>query len=185
MIVIPRLVTLSVASFFALAAFGPLAAQETNLDDLFDSLREVGPEAAEAIEGRIWVEWSKSGSPTLDLLLERGRAALQAEEPGLAVEHMTALIDHAPGFAEAYNVRATAYFQQGLYGPSLEDIRMALALNPRHFAAMAGLALILEEVGRPEDALATWREVVEIHPNINGGQEAVDRLEAAVEGTAL
>lgn len=163
----------------------PLAAQEGDLDDLFDNLREVGPDAAEAIEGRIWQEWSRSGSPTIDLLLERGREALEAEDPVRAVEHMTALIDHAPDFAEAYNTRATAYFQQGLYGPSLEDIRMALALNPRHFAAMSGLALILEEIGRPEDALAAWREVVEIHPNIRGGQEAIDRLEASVEGTAL
>ena len=177
-------VTLSVASFFVLApALG--WAQETDLDDLFDNLATVGPDAAQAIEQRIWREWSKSGSPSLDFLLDRGRAARESEEPARAVEHLTALIDHAPGFAEAYNLRATAYFQQGLYGPSLEDIRSALALNPRHFGAMSGLGLILEELGYPEDALAAWREVIALHPNQQGAAEAVARLERAVEGTAL
>ncbi|MDJ1008019.1 MAG: tetratricopeptide repeat protein [Paracoccaceae bacterium] len=185
MIAIPRFVTFSVASALALAIALPGAAQEADLDDLFDNLRDVGPEAAQAIEGRIWAEWSKSGSPTLDLLLDRGREALEAEEPALAVEHMTALIDHAPDFAEAYNVRATAYFQQGLFGPSLEDIRMTLALNPRHFAAMSGLGLILEELGYTEEALAAWREVVAIHPHQQGAVEAIERLEREVEGQTL
>ena len=178
------LVTVSVASFLFFAP-SLTVAQDADLDDLFDNLKTVGPEAAEAIESRIWREWSKSGSPSLDFLLDRGREALENDNPGLAIEHLTALIDHAPDFAEAYNMRATAYFQQNLYGPSLEDIRMALSLNPRHFAAMSGLGLILEELGYPEDALTAWREVIAIHPHQIGAKEAVERLERAVEGTAL
>lgn len=180
-----RPVTLSVASFLAVFAAATAGAQQNDLSDLYDSLREAGPEAASAIENRIWQEWSRSGSPTLDFLLERGRAALEAEEPALAVEHMTALIDHAPGFAEAWNMRATAYFQQGLYGPSLEDIRMALALNPRHFAAMSGLGIILEEIGEKEAALEAWRAVVAIHPHQMGAAEAIERLEREVAGATL
>ena len=75
----------------------------------------------------------------------------------LAVEHFSALIDHAPDFAEGYNARATAFFLRGQYGLSLNDIQETLARNPRHFGAIGGLALILEELGRPEDALAAWR----------------------------
>ncbi len=178
------LVTFSVASFLLFAPNATLA-QDADLDDLFDNLRTVGPEAAEAIESRIWREWSKSGSASVDFLLDRGREALENDNPGLAIEHFTAVIDHAPDFAEAYNMRATAYFQQNLYGPSLDDIRMALSLNPRHFAAMSGLGLILEELGYPQDALAAWREVISIHPHQAGAKEAVERLERAVEGTAL
>lgn len=186
MVRIPTLVTFSVTSLLVLALSAPSgAAQEVNLDDLFDGLREAGPEAGRAIEGRIWNEWSRSGSPTIDLLLDRGRQALEDEEPALAVEHMTALIDHAPDFAEAYNVRATAYFQQGLYGPSLEDIRMTLSLNPRHFAAMSGLGLILEELGYEQEALEVWREVLAIHPHQEGARDAIERLGRQVEGQAL
>ena len=65
------------------------------------------------------------------------------DQPSLAIEHFTALIDHAPDFAEGYNARATAFFQTGQFGQSLADIQQTLALNPRHFGAISGLALIL------------------------------------------
>ena len=71
------------------------------------------------------------------------------------------------------------------FGLSLADIQKTLALNPRHFGAMSGLALILEEIGRPEDALAAWREVEAIHPHREGLKEAIERLERQVEGAAL
>jgi tetratricopeptide (TPR) repeat protein len=103
----------------------------------------------------------------------------------VAIEHFSALVDHAPGFAEGYNARATAYFQAGYYGLALEDIRQALALNPRHFGAMSGLALILEEIGEAEGALEAWRAVEALNPSRQGVREAIERLERQVEGVTL
>lgn len=160
-------------------------AQEENLDDLFTALETAEGSAAEAIEERIWQEWSKTGSPSMDLLLDRGREALEAGNVNLAIEHFTALIDHAPEFPEGYNARATAYFQAGLYGPSLEDIRSALARNPRHFGAMSGLALILEELGEDDGALDAYRAVQEIYPAREGLDDAIRRLERDLEGEAI
>jgi tetratricopeptide (TPR) repeat protein len=161
---------------------GPAAAQEDGLDDLFTALRSAEGPAAMAIEERIWTEWSKSGSPAMDLLLERGRRALEEEDIPRAIEHFSALIDHAPEFAEAYNGRATAYFQAGLYGPSLEDIRQVLARNPRHFGAIGGLALILQEIGEEEAALEAYRTLHEIYPAREGLEEAITQLERMVAG---
>ena len=155
------------------------------MEALFEGLKGADPAAAAQIENRIYALWSQSDSPSMDLLLTRGREALEAGDMVLAIRHFTALIDHAPDFAEGYNGRATAYFQLGRYGLSLEDIRQTLRLNPRHFAAMSGLALILEEIDRPEDALAAWREVEKLHPNREGLKEAIRRLERQVEGETL
>ncbi|NNF70761.1 MAG: tetratricopeptide repeat protein [Rhodobacteraceae bacterium] len=160
-------------------------AQDTNLDDLFDALRDAEGQAAEAIESRIWQEWSKSGSPSMDLLLSRGREALEAGNTALAIEHFTALVDHAPEFAEAYNARATAYFQAEMYGPSIADIERVLALNPRHFGAMSGLALILGEIGRTSEALEVYRMVEEIYPAREGLKEQIEALEREVEGQTI
>ncbi|MEM6823993.1 MAG: tetratricopeptide repeat protein [Pseudomonadota bacterium] len=157
-------------------------AQEQDLDDLFDALQSAEAQAAEAIEARIWEEWSKTGSPAMDLLLNRGREAMEAGEIETAIEHFTALVDHAPEFAEGYNARATAYFQAGLYGPSLEDIRQVLARNPRHFGAMSGLAVILEDLGESAGALDAYRAVEEIYPAREGLGEAIRRLEREIEG---
>jgi len=121
----------------------------------------------------------------MDLLMDRGREALENGDVNLAIEHFSALIDHAPDFAEGYNARATAYFQKQQFGLSLEDIRRTLELNPRHFGALSGLALIFEDIGRVEEALAAWREVEALHPNAQGLAESITRLERQVEGHTL
>lgn len=160
-------------------------AEEAELEALFEGLQDADASALEQIEGRIYEIWSQSGSPSMDLLLDRGREALAEGNAEAAIEHFSALIDHAPDFAEGYNARATAYFQQGRYGLSLADIRETLARNPRHFGAISGLALILEELGQPESALAAWREVEKLHPNREGLADRIRVLEISVEGATL
>ena len=172
-----------VASLIAGGAFAQ--ASGDGLDDLYDTLRTAPPELADAIETQIWEEWSDSGSAALDVLLERGREALRDGDVDAAIRHFTALVDWAPGFAEAWNGRATAYFQADLYGPAMADIREALRLNPRHFGAMSGLAWILEETGKPDQALAVWREVLALHPHADGAEDALRRLAVSVEGTDI
>ena len=157
-------------------------AQDGEIDALLEGLKTADPAAASQIEGRIQAIWSKSGSDAMDLLLERGLAAMSEGDMKSAVYHFSALIDHAPDFAEGYNARATAYFQDQKYGLALEDIRRTLALNPRHFGAMSGLAIIFEEIGQTEGALEAWREVERLHPNREGLQESIQRLENNLDG---
>jgi tetratricopeptide (TPR) repeat protein len=173
------------AFLLALPASAPAQTQDDALDDLFAALREAAPGDAEQIAGKIWKEWSKSGSPAMDLLLERGRMAMEAGETARAIGHLSALIDHAPDFAEAYNARATAYYAAGLYGPALEDVRRTLELNPRHFGAMVGLAILMDETGRDALALRAWREVERLYPQHEGLRTNLDRLERQVEGQRL
>ena len=115
----------------------------------------------------------------MDLLLERGRAAMAAGDPEMAVQHLTALVDHAPDFAEGWNARATAYYQTGDFGPAISDIGRVLTLNPRHFGALAGLGAIFEELDQPEKAIEVYRAALAISPHGAGLQEAIDRLSAA------
>lgn len=186
MVRIRQFLKCAVAAFAAsLLCLSAAAANDSDLEALFEGLKTADPAAAQQIESRIYEIWSNSGSPSMDLLLERGLTAMEAGDTKLAVEHFTALVDHAPDFAEGYNARATAYFQNEQYGPSLEDIRKTLELNPRHFGALSGLALILEELDRPEDSLAAWREVKKINPSREGLEMAITRLERQVEGEEL
>ena len=95
---------------------------------------------------------------------------------GLAIEHLTALTDHAPQFAEGYHARAEAYFRADLYGPALDDLETTLALNPNHFDAIFGLAVMLQEFGDLRKSARLYRKVLEIHPNHKNAREALDRL---------
>ncbi len=154
--------------------------------ELLQSHEELsGTALAQRLEREIWAEWSKSGSPSMDLLLERGRTAMQAGDLPAAIEHLTALTDHAPDFAEGWNALAMAYFQAGDYGPAGEDIGRTLTLNPRHFGALSGLGAILEELGDEERALAAYKAALELNPQLTSVKASVERLETAAAGQKL
>ncbi|MEM7613568.1 MAG: tetratricopeptide repeat protein, partial [Pseudomonadota bacterium] len=139
--------------------------REAEIDTLMEELARPDLETWESTETRLINLWSRSGSDTADLLLERGQVALDSEDYGLAVQHLTALTDHAPDFAEGWHARATAFYSMEEFGLALEDLERALALNPRHFGALTGLGIVLEELGYTETALTAMRMAEELNPH--------------------
>ena len=162
----------------------PLQAAET-VDELLNKLRNA--EAAEAIQldRAVQAEWSKTGSASMDLLLKRGRDALEVGDITAAIEHLTALTDHAPDFPEGWHLRATAYYQAGLYGPALGDLQTALRLNPNNYNAIFGRAVMMEELGDKQRAHEFYMRVRAIHPNHTELTEALARLERDALGQSL
>lgn len=179
-----RVLLNAVVAAVAAAVIWAAPAPAQPVDELLGELARPDLERWQRVERQIVSEWSKSGSAAMDALLARGRDALSEGDAEAAIEHLTALTDHAPDFAEGWHARATAYFQAGHYGPAMEDLARTLALNPRHFGALAGLGAILEETGRDAQALAAYRAAQAIHPHQPGIRRAVERLEARVSGRA-
>ncbi len=184
-----RIVTAFCGALVAFLFAGTGIAQEQSLksqmDGWFAELADPDNTDWQRAEADIQREWSKSGSPAFDLLLQRGRAAIEAGDVEAAIEHLTALTDQAPDFAEGWNARATAYYLAGLYGPSIVDIEHVLALEPRHFGAIAGLGLILRETDREADAMRAFRESLAIHPHQDGISQALKELEKTASGTDI
>jgi tetratricopeptide (TPR) repeat protein len=182
-----RILNCAVAAFLLVILTGTavMAEDSAKLDGLFDRLKTAGAEEAGRIESEIWIEWSKSGSPALDLLLQRGRDAMAMGDTVLAIEHFTAIIDQDPSFAEGWNARATAFYQAGEFGPSIADIAHVLQLNPRHFGALSGLGTMLEEAGNPERALEVYKAALDIHPQMQSVIQALERLETQATGQEL
>lgn len=178
-----RLLAGAVASVVAALSVGAALAQATDrkaqVESLLAELAQPGREDWTRIEAEITRLWSQSGSPAMDLLLRRGADAIEAGDYAAAIEHLTALTDHAPDFAEGWNARATAFFLMGEYALSLADIERTLALNPQHFGALGGLAAIMEQTGRSDLALTALRAVRAINPNRPGVDESIARLERA------
>lgn len=174
----------AVAAFWLLAPISA-AAGTAGLDDAFSRLAD--PENSEwrLAQSDIEREWSKSGSAAMDLLLKRGQEAMKDGDLAAAIEHLTALTDHAPDFAEGWNARATAYFMAGEIGPSLSDIQRTLALEPRHYGALSGLGIILDETGDEKGALAAYRAALAINPHLEQVSEAVERIGRDTEGTDI
>lgn len=164
----------------------PAAAQDApKLDGLFQRLQTADADEAGRIEAEIWIEWSKSGSAAMDLLLQRGTDAMEAGDARTAAEHFTAIIDHSPGFNAAWGGRAMAYYLTGEIGPALADLGHVLTEEPRNFAALAGLGTILEETGQKEKALEAYRAAAAVHPHMADVNDAIARLETELEGQEL
>ena len=153
------------------------------LDTLFDALK-IAPDAesAKAIEDRIWGAWMVSGSDTCNLLMGRVKAAADDKDYDLAIKLLGAVIAIKPDFVEAWNERATLYFMKEDIAHSLADIREVLTREPRHFGALAGLGLILQEIGDNQHALEAYRRALAIDPHLEHIPEVVKELTVKVEG---
>jgi tetratricopeptide (TPR) repeat protein len=166
-------------------AVGPGHAASETLDQLYAELADPDNPDWQRVQADILREWSRSGSPSMDLLLKRGRDAINAGDLETAIEHLTALVDHAPDFAEGWNARATAYYLVGEFGPSISDIQHVLALNPHHFGALSGYGKILEALGKDDLAKRVYTASLAIHPHQEAIKQALEQLNLKNTGTEL
>ena|SRR5436305_142905 len=154
-----------------------------NLDFLFEALK-AAPDAdsAKLVEGRIWALWLASGSDTADLLMSRVKTAIDGKDTNLAVELLSAVIGLKPDYVEAWNRRATLYFANKDFGKSIADIREVLAREPRHFGALSGLGIMMQELGEDKLALEAFRRALAVNPHLPKIPEFVKTLTEKVEG---
>ena len=140
---------------------------------------------AEVVADTIEQMWLYSGSDTANVLMERALASLHGKKPELALKILDGVIALQPSYAEAWNRRAYVHFAQKDYRRALIDLQRVLALEPRHFKAINGLATILREFGEKRNALKAYRMLLDVHPFSTDAQTAVKELEREVEGESL
>ncbi|MEO0619007.1 MAG: tetratricopeptide repeat protein, partial [Pseudomonadota bacterium] len=85
------------------------------------------------------------------------------------------LVKAAPDYAEAWNKRATVNYMVGRLDESLSDIERTLELEPRHFGALSGRALVLTDKGDKKGALAAIEQAMRIHPFLRGAKRIIER----------
>jgi len=154
-----------------------------NLDFLFGALKAApDAEIAKAVEERIWAVWSVSRSDTTNLLMVRARTAIEQKDADLAIKLLTAIIKIKPDYLNAWNQRATLYYTQKDYGRALADIREVLKREPRHFGALSGLGLILQDIGDDKQALEVYRRALAVYPRMERIPDVVKRLQEKIEG---
>lgn len=157
-----------------------------NLDTLFGALKIAPDEvSAKAIEERIWAVWIESGSDTCDLLMTRVKAAIEAKDYDLALRLLDSVIAIKPAYTEAWNQRATVYYLKDDYPRAIADIAQVLAREPRQFGALAGLGLMLQEIGDDKDALEAYRKALAIDPHLENIPDEVKKLTDKVEGRSI
>jgi tetratricopeptide (TPR) repeat protein len=158
-----------------------VAAKAQRLDELFAGLKFTTDEGeADAAVAEIWRLWQRTGAPELDEQMERVVALIGQGLLPLALTMLDDIVARAPDWAEAWNKRATVLYLAGEHDRSLADIERVLALEPRHFGALAGIALIRIAQGQYREALAAYRRALAVNPFLKERFELIPSLERMV-----
>ena len=161
----------------------PKVDRSKNLDFLFGALKAAPDEAsAKHVEARIWAIWIQTPSDTASLLMARAKTAVDAQKIDIAIKLLDSVIKLRPDYIEAWNRRATLYYMKKDFGRAIEDIREVLAREPRHFGALAGLGIILQEFGDDKRALDAFRRALAVHPHLERIPDLVKKLSDKIDG---
>ena len=163
------------------SAFHTEKKQRLNL--LFEQIARAGdPDEAAAYERAIWQTWLRSGNEEVDQLMRQALSAMARTKYRDALATLDKIVNRLPDFAEGWNKRATVLYLLGFYQSSLADIDKVLALEPRHFGAISGIALIRIELGDNEAAVEAVQRALKIHPHLPGAAQLLERAGGVVKG---
>ena len=134
----------------------------------------------DVIISKIWDIWLKSDDVSIDRDFQIALSLMKKFQYKQSIIFFSRVIEKKPDFAEAWNKRATAYYLIGDYEKSISDINYTLILEPRHFGAMDGLALIFIKSKKYSQALEIYREILKILPYSRNIKSKIKILEEII-----
>ena len=164
--------------------------RESELNNLFKQLKNSEATKAIEIENKIWKIWSIHPSNDrrgfrLTELLDQGSLLTDRRELNKAYEIFTQIIATDPNWSEAWNKRALVLYLMKQYQSSLDDIKITLALEPRHFGALSGQALNYIELKQYEKAIKSYKAAQKIYPVMGAAKKMIPQLQELIKDQAV
>jgi tetratricopeptide (TPR) repeat protein len=151
------------------------------LDELFAELKDAPtPAEGRQVAQLIILEWLSSGDDEIDTLMAGAMVAMEIRAFKSAISILDKVVAAKPDYVEGWNKRATVYYYLHQYDRSMSDIERTLALDPRHFGALAGLGMIMQDTGNMPGAIAAFEKAVEVNPTLDNLRLAIEQLKARV-----
>ena len=149
-------------------ACAPLLDRSTERSALFDTLKtSPTPAAGQNAANNIWAFWMAAPDARAQSLLDLGMESRLSTDLAASADYLDQLVTYCPDFAEGWNQRAFTRFLQNQFDEALKDIDAALKIEPDHFGALAGQAMIYFHQERPALAEIALRRAVAVHPWLN------------------
>ena len=165
--------------------------RKSELDKLFAQLKDTKDlPTAQIVEKKIWEIWMIHPSDDrrgfrLTELLTQGSRLMNMGELSKAYELFTQIIATEPDWFEAWNKRATVLYLMNRYQSSLNDIKITLVLEPRHFAALSGQALNYIELKQYEKAIQSYKAAQKIYPLLDSAKKMIPKLQDLINDQAV
>jgi Flp pilus assembly protein TadD len=161
-------------------------AAPNELDVLFAALGHTRTsEDAKPIEDQILAHFLASGSPSIDLLMNRAGAALTGGDKPDARRLLDAVTDVAPAYAEGWHQLGKVQAEAGDDEDAIISLNKTVTLNPRQFEAFAELGAVLLQNGDKKDALKVLRKAVALDPHLDNLDREIEKLSREVEGEKI
>ena len=163
----------------------------SELDKLFVQLKNTKDlSSAQIIENKIQKIWSIHPSDDrrgfrLTELLNQGSRLMNIGELNKAFDLFTKIIATEPDWSEAWNKRATVLYLMNQYQHSLDDIKITLVLEPRHFGALSGQALNYIELNLYEKAIESYKAAQKIYPLLDSAKKMIPILQELINNQAI
>ena len=156
--------------------------RDNKLNQLFIELKANQSNDAFIVEQEIWKLWSTHPTDMkLTERLEEGAQFVRTQQLSKAIEIFTEVIKLDQNWAEAWNKRATVFYMMGKFKQSQEDIDKVLALEARHFGALAGQGLVNIQLKNYEKAIFSYQQAKEIHPSMQSPEIMIRRIEELIK----
>ncbi len=156
--------------------------QRSELNKLFENLKNKDVSSSYDIEQKIWKIWSTHPkNDNLTKLLDKGSELVRKNKLFESVDIFTEVIELDPNWAEAWNKRATVYYLIGEFKKSQDDIDKVLELENRHFGALAGQGLVNIKLKNYEKAIRSYQRALEIYPSMQSPTIMIKEIEALIK----
>ncbi len=156
--------------------------QKSELNKLFENLKNKDVSSSFDIEQKIWKIWSTHPkNDNLTKLLDKGSELVRKNKLFESVDIFTEVIELDPNWAEAWNKRATVYYLIGEFKKSQDDIDKVLELENRHFGALAGQGLVNIKLKNYEKAIRSYQRALEIYPSMQSPTIMIKEIEALIK----
>jgi len=165
--------------------------RKNELEKLFSQLKNTKTlSSAQIVENKIQKIWSIHPSDDrrgfrLTELLNQGSVLINRGELNKAYELITKIIATEPDWSEAWNKRATVLYLMNQYQSSLDDIKITLTLEPRHFGALSGQALNYIELKKYEKAIQSYKAAQKIYPLLDSAAKMIPELQDLIDDQAI
>lgn len=141
---------------------------ETDL--LYQQLHSPDVRTRQEAASRLWQLYFGAAGSEAEIRLLQAEQAVESGIYDTAEVWLNDLILDFPGFAEAWNRRATMFYLRKDYARSLADCEATTRLEPNHFGAWHGTGLNYLALGKYMEAARAFRRALEIQPFAEANQ---------------
>lgn len=131
------------------------------------------------VEDALWAIWMRGGSDWGNNELALAVDEIKNDRLLDAARRLHMIVDVEPTFAEAHHQLGLVSFLLDRNDAASAAYQTALALNPYHFSAAAGIGHVAASLGKLRSATDAYETALRIHPNADGVRESLEAVQAA------